>query len=244
MDFFFFSLRQLQPIFFSSLFSVPACLASPSRCVCMSCFPPHSLFVPFLFFQKKTRRNFAFSPCFSITGAYVRFIHIFFVLLAPWSHFRADPSTSTAFSFFSCSQPADDVVVTVVANNERIFYIHLNEFICCSFLFALFCSNFVAFYSVNTVHVLKLPPSASSCPGGTTFNLERWKWKNSNRRWFMSLVFLSFQRFDTNEEMVAHQAKHLTESKYKCELCGKHFPSQSSVWKHTKAHSGERPFVW
>jgi KRAB domain-containing zinc finger protein len=44
--------------------------------------------------------------------------------------------------------------------------------------------------------------------------------------------------------MVAHQAKHLTESKYKCELCGKHFPSQSSVWKHTKAHSGERPFVW
>ncbi|XP_070497746.1 zinc finger protein OZF-like isoform X2 [Chironomus tepperi] len=51
------------------------------------------------------------------------------------------------------------------------------------------------------------------------------------------------KRFDTNEEMVAHQAKHLTESKYKCELCGKHFPSQSSVWKHTKAHSGERPFV-
>jgi hypothetical protein len=55
---------------------------------------------------------------------------------------------------------------------------------------------------------------------------------------------ICLQRFDTNEEMVAHQAKHLTESKYKCELCGKHFPSQSSVWKHTKAHSGERPFVW
>jgi uncharacterized Zn-finger protein len=69
--------------------------------------------------------------------------------------------------------------------------------------------------------------------------------RNPQRRFSMTeFLFFLFQRFDTNEEMVAHQAKHLTESKYKCELCGKHFPSQSSVWKHTKAHSGERPFVW
>lgn len=48
------------------------------------------------------------------------------------------------------------------------------------------------------------------------------------------------QRFDTMEEMQQHRTKHLTENKFKCEICGKEFPSHSSMWKHTKAHTGDR----
>lgn len=116
--------------------------------------------------------------------------------------------------------------------------------ICCSFLLLVLVLQFFLciHVSVNIVHVLKL---SSSC----LRNLQpphRMALEKSYPNLVVCLInfFSRQQRFDTNEEMVAHQAKHLTESKYKCELCGKHFPSQSSVWKHTKAHSGERPFVW
>lgn len=148
-----------------------------------------------------------------------------------------------SFSLLAARSPLTMWLLLLLQTPKEYFiYISMNLFV------VLFSSSpyFAPILSLFIRVTLKLPSSASSCIGGATFNLERWKWKwkNSNRRWFMSLVFLSFQRFDTNEEMVAHQAKHLTESKYKCELCGKHFPSQSSVWKHTKAHSGERPFVW
>lgn len=41
---------------------------------------------------------------------------------------------------------------------------------------------------------------------------------NLNHLDFTKNLFSFLQRFDTNEEMVAHQAKHLTESKYKVRL--------------------------
>ena len=44
------------------------------------------------------------------------------------------------------------------------------------------------------------------------------------------------------EEMEQHRTKHLTENKFKCEICSKEFPSHSSMWKHTKAHTGERKY--
>lgn len=54
------------------------------------------------------------------------------------------------------------------------------------------------------------------------------------------MIFCIPQRFDTMEEMQQHRTKHLTENKFKCEICSKEFPSHSSMWKHTKAHTGER----
>lgn len=229
MGFFFFFVISFNQSFFSSLFSLclPAC-ALPSRMFVWVVSSTLAIFCLFLFLRKKTRWNFAFSPCFSLVNTCCFSLPFFF---CSWYHgldLWAYPTT------LNCS--------IVVTRSSGIWAFSsyrsiANCWCCCKH------QDFFFLSSAFEWKVFLLFPNSSRAD--FSFSLNNLRTVNGKvSTWRQFTDFSIWQRFDTNEEMVAHQAKHLTESKYKCELCGKHFPSQSSVWKHTKAHSGERPFVW
>lgn len=121
---------------FFLLFSLclPACLASPSRCVCIGCFPPHSLFLPFLFFRKK--KDPTKFRLFSMFLDYrsVCSLHTYIFCVA-WLHgliCRADPTTSTAFPFFLLAAyiPLTMWLLLLLQTPKEYFiYISMNLFV-------------------------------------------------------------------------------------------------------------------
>lgn len=137
MDFFFFVISFNQSFFLLvplSLTSLPACLRAPlCACACMGCFSPHSLLFCCALCsyssEKKTRQNFAFSPCLELLFLLAGTDGL--ICEADLTNIHFSSRHLSAFPFANLAA-ADDVC----CKPERIFYTHLNEFICCSFSFA------------------------------------------------------------------------------------------------------------